>query len=99
MIGEVAYLHPGTDERSASVVTLENTLFLEINAAALALASEELQERMRTTLLGRMIDRMRTVNRIAAAQGAPAVESAKALMEGSSRSSPGTGIDLELTPL
>jgi len=58
-----------------------------------------LQERMRTTLLGRMIDRMRTVNRIAAAQGAPAVESAKALMEGSSRSSPGTGIDLELTPL
>jgi len=54
---------------------------------------------MRTALLGRMIDRMRTVNRIAAAQGAPAVESAKALMEGSSRASPGTGLDLELTPL
>jgi serine/threonine protein kinase len=99
VIGEVAYLHPGTDERSASVVTLENTLFLEVNAAALALASEELQERMRTALLGRMIDRMRTVNRIAAAQGAPAVESAKALMEGSSRASPGSGLDLELTPL
>ena len=35
----------------------------------------------------------------ASAQGAPAVESAKALMEGSSRASPGTGLDLELTPL
>jgi CRP-like cAMP-binding protein len=99
VIGEVAYLHPTKDERSASVVTLESTLFLEINAAALALASEELQERMRTALLGRMIERMRTVNQIAAAQGAPAVESAKALMEGSTRSGPGSGLDLELTPM
>jgi CRP-like cAMP-binding protein len=99
VVGEVAYLHPTKDERSASVVTLENTLFLEINAAALALASEELQERMRTALLGRMIDRMRTVNLIAAAHGAPAVESAKALMEGSTRSAPGSGLDLELTPM
>jgi hypothetical protein len=81
------------------VVTLESTLFLEINAAALALASEELQERMRTALLGRMIERMRTVNQIAAAQGAPAVESAKALMDGSTRSGPGSGLDLELTPM
>ncbi|MGA9394144.1 MAG: serine/threonine-protein kinase [Azonexus sp.] len=99
VIGEVAYLHPSKDERSASVVTLENTLFLEINAAALALASEELQERMRTVLLGQVIDRMRTVNAIAAAQGAPAVESSRALLEGSSRSAPGGGIDLELAPM
>jgi serine/threonine protein kinase len=99
VIGEVAYLHPSKDERSASVVTLENTLFLEINAAALALASEELQERMRVALLGQMIDRMRTVNAIAAAQGAPAVESSRALLEGSSRSAPGGGIDLELAPM
>jgi serine/threonine protein kinase len=99
VIGEVAYLHPSKNERSASVVTLENTLFLEINAAALALASEELQERMRVALLGQMIDRMRTVNAIAAAQGAPAVESSRALLEGSSRSAPGGGIDLELAPM
>jgi len=99
VIGEVAYLHPSKDERSASVVTLENTLFLEINAAELALASEELQERMRVALLGQMIDRMRTVNAIAAAQGAPAVESSRALLEGSSRSAPGGGIDLELAPM
>ena len=45
-----------------------------------------------------LIDRMRTVNRIAAAQGAPAVESAKALMDGSSRSSPGSGLDLRFMP-
>ncbi|HQU80591.1 MAG TPA: serine/threonine-protein kinase [Azonexus sp.] len=99
VIGEVAYLHPTQDERSASVVTLEGTLFLEINAAALALASEELQERMRSALLGRMIDRMREVNRIAAAHGTPAVECAQSLMAGSTRASPGTGLDLELTPL
>ena len=98
VIGEVAYLHPTSDDRSASVVTLENSLFLEINAPALALASEELQERMRTALLGRMIDRMRTVNGIAAALGAPAVESTKSLMAGSTRSGPGSGIDLELAP-
>jgi len=99
VIGEVAYLHPTRDERSATVVTLESSLFLEINAAALALASEELQERMRSALLGRMIDRMREVNRIAAAQGTPAVESAQSLMAGSTRASPGTGLDLELTPM
>jgi len=99
VIGEVAYLHPTRDERSATVVTLENSLFLEINAAALALASEELQERMRAALLGRMIDRMREVNRIAAGQGTPAVESAQSLMVGSTRAAPGSGLDLELTPL
>ena len=99
VIGEVAYLHPTRDERSASVVTLESSLFLEINAAALALASEELQERMRSALIGRMIDRMREVNRIAAAQGAPAVECAQSLMAGSTRTGPGTGLDLELSPL
>ncbi|WP_153145990.1 serine/threonine-protein kinase [Dechloromonas sp. H13] len=98
VVGEVAYLHPTSDERSASVVTLENTLFLEINAPALALASEELQERMRTALLGKMIDRMRDVNRIAAALGTPAVESAQSLMAGSTRAAPGTGLDLELAP-
>ncbi len=98
VIGEVAFMHPTKNERSASVVTLENSLFLEINAAALALASEELQERMRTALLGQMIDRMREVNRIAAAQGAPAVDSAQSLMANSTRQSPGTGLDLELAP-
>jgi predicted Ser/Thr protein kinase len=94
--GEVAYLHPAKDERSASVVTLEQTLFLEINAAALALASEELQERMRTALLAQLIDRMRIANRIAAAHGAPAVDSQKALRQATAGAPPAAGLDLEL---
>jgi len=100
VIGEVAYLHPTLDERSATVVTLEDSLFLEINASALALASEELQERMRTALLGKVIDRMREVNRIAASHGAPAVEIGRTLAPvptGSATS--GSGLDLELAPL
>ena len=72
-IGEVAYLHPGSNERSATVTTLEESLFLEVSASALALASEELQERMRSALTVRLIGRMREVNRIAASLGAPAV--------------------------
>ncbi len=92
VIGEAGYLHPSRDERSATVVTLEDTLFLEINAAALALASEELQERMRAALLACLIDRMREVNRIVAAQGAPCVQSSSNL------SSTG-GLTLELAPL
>src|SRR5574343_935624 len=97
-VGEVAFLHPSSDLRSATAVTLEPTLFLEINAAALALSSEELMERMRNALLSRMIKRMREVNRIAAAQGLPAVQSLSASQTGGS-SRPGTGLDLELAPM
>ena len=74
-IGEVAYLHPTNDLRHSTVVTLEPTHFLEINAAALALSSEELLERMRSGLLSKLIKRMREVNRIAATHGTPAVQS------------------------
>mgnify|MGYP002130590001 CR=1 FL=1 len=81
-----------------SAVTLEPTLFLEINAAALALSSEELLERVRNVLLSRMIKRMREVNRIAAAQGLPAVQSLSASQVGGSNK-PGGGLDLELAPM
>ena len=96
-VGEVAYLHPGSDQRCSTAVTLEPTLFLEINAAALALSSEELLERMKNVLLARMISRMREVNRIAAAQGLPAVQSATGSLTGGSRS--GGGMDLTLSPM
>lgn len=98
VLGEVAYLHPTSDLRHATVVTLESVLFVEINASALSLSSEELMERMRNTLLGRMINRMREVNRIAAAQGLPAVEAGTGSLPGAGRSRPG-GIDLELSPM
>jgi serine/threonine protein kinase len=97
VIGEMAFLHPGSSERSASVTTLEPTLYLEINAAALALASEELQERVHSALLARMIGRLREVNRIAAAGGAPAIEPAEGLTAGGRRQPPGGA--LKLTPM
>ena len=97
-VGEVSYLNPSSDQRCSTAVTLEPTLFLEVNAAALALSSEELLERMRNTLLTRMIKRLREVNRIAAAQGQPAVQSLTASITGGS-SRPGGGLDLELAPM
>lgn len=98
-VGEVAYLHPASDLRCSSVITLEPTLFLEINASAIALSSEELLERMRNALLSRMIGRMREVNNIAAASGQPAVEAGIGSLSGMTRSGLGSGLDLELTPM
>ncbi len=99
VVGEVAFLHPTSDQRHASVVTLEPVLFLEINASALALSSEELMERMRDGLTARLIKRMREVNKIAAAQGLPAVEPGTGSLAGSTRSRPAGGLDLELSPM
>jgi len=98
-VGEVAYLHPSSDQRHASAVTLETTLFLEINASALALSSEELLERMRNVLLARLIRRLREVNKIAAAQGQPAVQVGAGSQTSFIRSRPGGGLDMELTPM
>ena len=98
-IGEATYLHPSSDLRHATVATLESTLFLEVNASALALSSEELLERMRNTLTGRMIKRLREVNRIAAAQGQPAVQAGTGSQGVYGRSRPGGGLDMELSPM
>ena len=68
-VGEVTFLHPGSDLRHATVTTLEPTRFLEINPSALALSSEELLARMRNALLARMIDRLREVSQLAASVG------------------------------
>jgi len=97
-VGEVAFLHPSSNLRCATAITLEPTLFLEINAAALALSSEELLERVRNALLSRMIKRLREVNKIAAAQGRPAVEAGIGSLSGIPRG-PGGGIGLELAPM
>ncbi|WP_412479324.1 protein kinase domain-containing protein [Azonexus sp. IMCC34839] len=94
-IGEVTYLHPKSDLRHATVTTLEPTLFLEVNASAISLASEELVGRMRDALLTKMIKRLREVNQIAAAQGQPAVQT-----DGSSAYSKSRPVGgLELTPM
>jgi non-specific serine/threonine protein kinase len=86
VVGEMAYLHPSDSKRSATVVTLEPTLFLEINSSALDLASEELLDRVRKTLLDNVLTRMRAADKVLARAGPPAVQGRA------------TAIDLELTP-
>lgn len=91
-VGEVTFLHPSNDLRHATVVTQAPTLFLEINAAALALSSEELMDRMRGALLSRMIGRLREVNKIAAAHGETSVLAGKSSVY---QSKPGSGGGLD----
>ncbi len=98
-IGEVAYLHPASNLRHATVATLETTVFLEINASALALSSEELLERMRNTLLARVIKRLREVNRIAAANGLPSVQLGTGSQSLYTNSRPAGASDMELAPM
>ena len=86
IVGEMAYLHPSDSTRSATVVTLEPTLFLEINSAALDLSSDEVVERFRKTLIAKGIARLREADKALAKRSQPAVKG---------RSS---GVDLELAP-
>ena len=74
VVGEMAYLHPSDTKRSATVITLEPTLFLEVNSTALDLASEELLERFRKTMLSKMLTRMREANKALALSGPPAAQ-------------------------
>ncbi|MFO1346033.1 MAG: protein kinase [Rhodocyclaceae bacterium] len=73
VVGEMAYLHPKSARRRASVVTLEPTTFLEINPSALALSSEEVQERFQKVLIGRVLDRLAQADVGIAQHGARAV--------------------------
>ena len=86
VVGEVAYLHPTDTKRSASVITLEPTLFMEINSSALDLASEELLERFHKTLMANVLARLRAVDKQLARSGPPAVQGRA------------TAVDLELAP-
>lgn len=73
VVGEMAYLDPEQGPRSATVVTLEPTVFLEISPAAMALSSDELQERFQRTITGILIGRLRQANKSLAKLGAAAV--------------------------
>ena len=73
VVGEMAYLHPSDSTRSATVVTLEATLFLEINSSALDLSSDEVVDRFRKVLLARVLSRLREASRALAKQGQSAV--------------------------
>ncbi len=86
VVGEMAFLHPSNTMRSATVVTLEQTLFLEINSAALELSSDEVQERFQKTLTAKVIGRLRSANKALAKLGQSAVRGSSA------------ACDLELVP-
>ena len=86
VVGEMAYLHPNDSTRTASVVTLEPTLFLEINSAALDLSSDELIERFNKTLIAKVLARLREGNKALSKLGQSAVQGSR------------SGADLELSP-
>ncbi len=65
MIGEVGFLQSEGGTRTASVTTLNQVTYLEINPAAFAFATEELVAEIRRVAVDAMIDRMRAVNRVA----------------------------------
>ncbi len=86
VIGEMAFLHPDNSVRHATVTTLEATLFLEVNGAALDLSSDEVRERFNKALTGKVLARMRAANMALAKLGQVAVQGRIA------------GCDLELAP-
>lgn len=83
VVGEMAYLdRENYGLRSASVTTLEPTVFLEINAAALSLSSEELQDRIRDGLIRVVVNRLREADKALSKLGHPAVEAKSANLGG-----------------
>jgi len=74
VIGEMAFLHPTDKTRRSTVVTLEKTLFLEINTPALELSSDEVRERFDKVLVTKVIARLRDANKVLANLGEPAVQ-------------------------
>jgi CRP-like cAMP-binding protein len=87
-VGEMSYLCQSNPLHSATVTTLTPCRFLEISPPALALASEELQERMRDALIGRVVHRLREANQrlaglssTATTHGEPHAGTGKAALE------------------
>lgn len=96
VVGEMAYLHPKSAFQRTSVVTLEPTVFLEVNSSALALSSEEVLERFNKVLVARVLDRLAAADAILAKQGQRAVSA-----DGTSAppaATSGGSFDLELLP-
>ena len=89
VVGEMAYLNYNDHQRSATVITMEPTEYLEINSSALDLSSEEVLERFNKILVSKLISRFRKANkRLIELTGEPAtvIEREETL-------------DLELVPL
>ena len=65
LIGEASFLDSEGGTRNATVTTLNQVTFLEINPAAFAFATEELVHEIRRLAIDTLIDRMRVVSRLA----------------------------------
>ncbi len=61
-VGETAYLNSAVPQRSSTVVTLTPVTYLEVNPAALALASEECLEHFRQGLVAAVVRRLALAN-------------------------------------
>jgi serine/threonine protein kinase len=72
VIGELAFLSPERARRNATVVAMVDTIYLEVNAAAYALASEECQFHFKELVVGTLMRRTEENNEklIANAPGA-----------------------------
>lgn len=81
MIGEMAFLQSEGGTRTASVTTLDQVTYLEINPAAFAFATEELVAEIRRLAVDALVERLRVVNRLARHYSPMAVHPA-ALPEG-----------------
>jgi serine/threonine protein kinase len=62
VIGELAFFNPGKGIRTTSAVALTDIVFLEVSAAAYALASEECQEHFRKLVVDTLIKRVSAMN-------------------------------------
>lgn len=72
VFGELAFLNSQEHKHQASVVALGDVIFLEINPAALVLASDEVQELMRRELTTLVAKRLAALSRELARGGTPA---------------------------
>ncbi|MEO8938046.1 MAG: serine/threonine-protein kinase [Burkholderiaceae bacterium] len=62
VVGELAFLSPDKARRNATVVAMIDTIYLEVNAAAYALASEECQFHFKELVVGTLMRRTQEAN-------------------------------------
>ena len=72
VVGEMAYLNPDAPRRCASVVTLTPIVYLDVNSAALALATEECFQHFQKKLVATLIRRLAAADQCLASQGGKA---------------------------
>jgi len=69
VVGEMAYLNQDEPRRSASVVTLTPIVYLDVNNAALALATEECYQRFQKKLVATAVRRLAAADQSLASHG------------------------------